>query len=450
MHIFTKAILTSFFLIFFSSLSLSNENSEVTSEELQFDSDKQESVVVSIDPEEKWQDYLDKYGIEDGENERNGRTFFIASYTQEVGQPITSRTFIDSKENAYKKAEINAKADLAKFLGSWMISERFLTDTEVNEDVPQSYQKAVLEPISTANRVGILTDLTLDDQIKKFDPTWDGSGKSEEEKVLKVVEQNQRYVEKMAARARAYLQGASTIFTAEGESDGVYSVTVGIVWSFKSAAIAEAIYNPTIPLPQGKKNLLSIKDRIQNLSNDKLAATMGTRIWWDEDGSPVVVSFAATDGKGLKSIAKKKTALKAKTQIAQFVSEIIESDAENNIDETMQAYDDDSMIGFNNSNFEERIKSRSKLIKLSGVATILLRKFDHPVSGNKMVVNVMSWSPDSSSLAKSLEIMSKDQETKFNATKGGTATGNSSGQSLSTGGIATPGLEGVSSDPDDF
>ena len=105
---------------------------------------------------------------------------------------------------------------------------------------------------------------------------------------------------------------------------------------------------------------------------------------------------------------------------------------------------------FNNSNFEERIKSRSKLIKLSGVATILLRKFDHPVSGNKMVVNVMSWSPDSSSLAKSLEIMSKDQETKFNATKGGTATGNSSGQSLSTGGIATPGLEGVSSDPDDF
>jgi hypothetical protein len=139
-----------------------------------------------------------------------------------------------------------------------------------------------------------------------------------------------------------------------------------------------------------------------------------------------------------------------RSKIAQFVSEIIESDAENNIDETMQAYDDDSMIGFNNSNFEERIKSRSKLIKLSGVATILLRKFDHPVSGNKMVVNVMSWSPDSSSLAKSLEIMSKDQETKFNATKGGTATGNSSGQSLSTGGIATPGLEGVSSDPDDF
>ena len=61
MHIFTKAILTSLFLIFFSSLSLSNENSEVTSEELQFDSDKQENIVVSIDPEEKWQDYLEKY-----------------------------------------------------------------------------------------------------------------------------------------------------------------------------------------------------------------------------------------------------------------------------------------------------------------------------------------------------------------------------------------------------
>ena len=79
MHTF-KAVFVSFFLVFFSSFSLANEDAQVTAEQLQYDNDKQESVVVvSIDPYEKWQDYLDKYDIVEGENERNGRTFFIAS-----------------------------------------------------------------------------------------------------------------------------------------------------------------------------------------------------------------------------------------------------------------------------------------------------------------------------------------------------------------------------------
>jgi len=450
MRIFIKTIFATFSLLFFSSLSLANENSEVTAEELQFDSDRQESVVVSIDPEEKWQDYLDKYGLIEGEQERNGRTFFIASGRQEVGESFSSRKFIDSKDVAYKKAVLQAKGQMVEFMSTWMISERAVTAAEVNEDAPQSFQKAVLEPISTANRVGILTDLTLDDQIKKFDPKWDGSGKSEEEKVLKVVEQNQRYVEKMASRAREYLQGVGTIFTAEGNSYDSYTIVVGMVWSFKSAAVAEAIYNPSTPLPQGKKNPLSIKDRLKKLSNDQLAATMGTRIWWDENGRPVIVSFAATDGKGLQSIAKSKTSLKAKTQIAQFVSEIVESDSENNTDETMQAYGDGTIASFNNSEFNSKITARSKLIPLSGVSTVHWRSFNHPVTKKRMVVNVMYWSPDSAALARALGRITADQETKFKATKGGAATGNSSSQPLPNGGIATPGLEGVSSDPDDF
>lgn len=437
-------------LTLLTTIVFANEDKQVTAEELQYDSDKQESIVVSIDPYDKWQDYLDKYGLNEGENKRNGRTFFIASYGQEVAAPTNSSKFIDSRDTAYKKAVSNAKGELAKFLGSWVVSSSELTDIEINEDVPQSYIKALIEPVSTAERAHKLADLALDDQIKRFDPTWDGTNQTKEEKVSKVVAQNQRYVDRVSARARAYLQGASTIFTAEGDSDGDYSVVVGIVWSFKSAKVAEAIYIPNAPLPIGKKKLLSIKDRLKNLSDDKLAATMGIRVWWDKKGMPVVVSFAATDGKGLKSIAKKKTSLKARVQIAKFVSEIVESDAESNTDETLQAYDDDSKEGFDNSFFEEKITARSKLLKLSGVGTIHFRKFRHPVTGKKMIVNVMTWNPDSARLARALEKMSQDQETKFNSTKGGAVLGNSADQSLPASGIATPGLEGVSSDPDDF
>jgi len=76
----------------------------------------------------------------------------------------------------------------------------------------------------------------------------------------------------------------------------------------------------------------------------------------------------------------------------------------------------------------------------------------HPISNQKIVVNVMAWSPASNKLARKLKTLSDDQETKMNATKGGAIfvdsqeiTDNSSG-----GAVATTGLEGVSSDPDEF
>ncbi len=304
-------ILTIGLFTLFTTIVFANEDKQVTGEQLQYDSDKQEStigtIVVSIDPYDKWQDYIDKYGLEEGFNERNGRTFFIAASAPEaVAAPTSSSKFIDSRRNAYKRAVSSAKANLAESLGTWIKSDSRLTEKEINEDIPQSYIKALIKPVSTAERAHKLTDLALDDQIRRFDPEWDGTNITKEEKVSKVVTQNIRYVDRVSARARAYLQGASTIFTAEGDSGGEYSVVVGIVWSFKSAKVAEAIYIPNAPLPIGKKKQLSIKDRLKKMSNDKLAATIGTRIWWDERGIPVVVSFAATDLRGSQSIAKKR------------------------------------------------------------------------------------------------------------------------------------------------
>jgi hypothetical protein len=48
--------------------------------------------------------------------------------------------------------------------------------------------------------------------------------------------------------------------------------------------------------------------------------------------------------------------------------------------------------------------------------------------------------------------MSSDQKTKMYGTKGGTVFENygNQGQTIPVGGVAVPGLEGVSSDPDDF
>jgi hypothetical protein len=440
-----------------STVTFSVENTEENiGEELQYNSNNHQSTVVkSTDPEDLWNDYLASHKIKLGENKKNGHTFFIAFAAQEVGKLPSERGFIDSKDTAYRKALINAKSDLSNFLGTQMKSNSTFTEKEINEDIPQSYIKAVIGPVSTADRAHLLTDLTLDDQIKKFDPTWDGTNKAKTEKIIdKMVEQNQKYVEYMSSHAREYIQGASPIFSAEGVSDGVYTVTVGIVWSYKSSKVAEAIYLPNKTMPKGKKHLLTVADRLKNMSNTELAASMGVRMWRDEKGMPIVLSFSQADGKGFKSIAKKKTTLKAKTEIAKFVAEIIESDTEVNTDEVMQSYNDDSKKAFNNSDLKAKITARQTGLNLSGISTIHYRKFRHPASDQKMVVNVMAWTPNSSALARGLREMTRIQKTKFNATKGGTVFENTSkGLTGTTGNSnlnSNGGYVGATSDPDDF
>ena len=64
----------------------------------------------------------------------------------------------------------------------------------------------------------------------------------------------------------------------------------------------------------------------------------------------------------------------------------------------------------------------------------------------------MSWSPDSNKLARELLQISKDQETKIDETQGGKVFNSleEASDDDSVGTVATSGLEGVSSDPDDF
>ena len=72
----------------------------------------------------------------------------------------------------------------------------------------------------------------------------------------------------------------------------------------------------------------------------------------------------------------------------------------------------------------------------------------------RIAVNVVAWSPESSMVARGLSKMAKEQELKMEATDGGkvfeTYEESESTDDNSVGTITTLGLEGISSDPDDF
>ncbi len=455
---YTKTILITL-LALFTTVAFAVEKIEITkAEDLQYNSDNHQSVAVkSTDPEKLWNNYLAKHKIKEGHNTGgSGRTFFIVADTQEVGKMPNERGFIESKDIAYRKALAGSKAALAGYLGSWIKGNVSLTEEEINEDIPKSYKKAIVKPVSTADRKRLLEDLTLDDQIKEYNPKWDGTNKTQEEKVEQIIAQEIKFTEYMSSHSREFLQGVSPIFTAEGSADGRYLVTVGIVWSFRSIKVAEAIYTPGMTAPKGKKHLLTIANRLDKMSDTEMSASMGIRLWWDEKGSPVIVSFAQTDGTGSRSIAKKKTRLKAKNQISKYVAEVTESDAEANIAETMRFDVNDNIQAFNETNFTSKINSRQSGLNLSGVDTIHYRRFIHPISNQKMVVNVMSWTPNASAYARDLRKITQDQETNFSASKGGTVFENPNNNKNSSNGVTrddntvSGGYTGAVSSPDDF
>jgi len=439
----------SFILI---SSSVQSQTSNSTAESLQQDSTKQIAVAQPTDPNLRWQAYLDSSGLDEGVNEKNGRIFFIASGSSIVGQPINSKSFIGSRTIAYNKALLVAKSELAETISSELKSERGLKLFESGNEPAPALQKTVVEPLSIADKAHTLTSLALDDQIKKFDPTWDGTNKSKEEKLDKIAIQIERYTESLSQKAIMFLQGASPVFNAEGPVDGSYTVVVGLVWSGKFTKIAESLYNPSVKIPIGKKTL-TVKDQIKEMlkkSPDSLAATMGVRVWRNENGERVVVSFAAANNIGSPIIAKKKTSMRGRSQIAQFISEAIVSEGNMGGGEQLNYYEDGSSEAFNEEKFKQDITARSKLVKLSGVASVFYWKGKHPVSNKRMVVNVMSWSPSSASVARGLEKMASDQETKMGAVKGGTISNTKNSNESPVGGTAVKGMSGAMSDPNDF
>ena len=98
------------------------------------------------------------------------------------------------------------------------------------------------------------------------------------------------------------------------------------------------------------------------------------------------------------------------------------------------------------------IKAESKNVQVAGLGSVLYKNIRHPNSEKKIVVNVILWSPEADKLARDLTKVSEDQRLKMEATDGGTIfeSYEESSEDNSVGSISTEGLEGISSDSDDF
>jgi len=424
---------------------------ETPPDTIQYDPGAQVSIASPTDPTLSWEYYLEKNNLVEGINQKGDRVFFIASGEAVVGKSITSNSFADSRTIAYNKALLTAKSELTEFVSSEINSERALSVFSEGGETPDSIREKITRPLSILEKLHTLTNLALDYEIRKFDPEWDGRNKTRETKVQKLIGSVESYREDISSKARLFLQGATPMFNAEGLVDNQYVIKVGIVWSTRSAQIAESIYNPDVEAPIGK-NKRTIREQLNSLTNNELAATLGVRIWWDQEGLPVILSFASTHGGGSPIIAKKKTSLRARAQIAQFVAEQIVSSGSLGSGETMHYYEDDSHVAFNEQEFEQTIRAKSKTIKLIGVGTIKYKKIIHPITKKRIAVNVMYWSPKTSKKASDFKKTSKNLKSKMKKVRNNTLFENypNQGRNTPNNNTPAPGFQGIGSSADDF
>lgn len=433
--------------LMFFVVGAQNVHSQTVSEAQQLaeDSSLQASSAEATDPTLRWEEYLGQYGLVEGFNKKGNKVFFISSGESAVGKPLDDRSFISSRTAAFGRAMLTAKSALAESVGAEISSKRGLQMFEEGGQVSPGLGK-VKSHLSIMDKARTLIDAELDDQIKKYDPSWDGTGVPEDQKRDALAIQTEKYTENLAQHAQLFLQGATPIFNAEGPVGEDYLVVVGLVWSPTMTRVAESMYNPSAKTPKGKPSR-PIKDQIDDLiENEKLngiASTMGVRVWRDENGDRVVVSFAAESGVGSTAIAKKKSGLRARSQIAQFISENVTSDGVLSGDETLVYFDDGGLEAFDQTSFQQEIKATSRRVCMQGVAPIAYWRGRHPNSSGKMVVSVLAWTPASQMQAESALVLA-------GADVGGSCSGVNEVATPSTTPEAVGGMKGAASSTDDF
>ena len=338
-------------------------------------------------------EYLASKGMSDGENsKKDGSRYYVAVGYGAIQAPLESRSYIDSRVNAYNKAMLDAKAKMAEYL-------EIVIRTETEHD----YSEGNWGGTETAED----NDLSINAKVKRLimerlDKDLQTEGLHPDETNAEARERNARkrlnsdfYKKVISTAAKAEITGMQVMCSFEGVPAGKKGeIGVVAIWSPKLQAMAQSISNGgKLPSGIGKK---PIKEQIPT---DKavLLSTFGVQQKIDENGDLVLVAFgqagAVTDSPQSTNAARSKAKMQAMAAIREFAGESVAvmTDAVNaeNVEEFENAAEEYEDV----SAFSQKIKAVAESLNISGIATIKNWDCKHPLTGRTVYGVVCSWSP---------------------------------------------------------
>ena len=356
-------------------------------------------------------EYIAKKGWQQGLN-AGGRYVAIVSSTIDVSP--SDKNFQLYRINAYNKAMLDAKAEVAKYF-SQEISTRaknILSEPESAESIKAKAEaEAGISP-SIIDKTMALVNKKLDNALEKEGITLE-SKKAEPIIEDLINESSYQNFVKSIAKSQVGALITSKIFEQDRE------IVVVAYYSDNTKLLAGAINGRgDVPKVKPRKGE-PIRDWIKKLKLSQLYSSMGIQMTSDEDGNIVILSYgqskARTKSATSKNMAYEKAVLEADQYIRNFAGETVVYAGEKEMMENSKEYLDNAVEMALDDSMKKKIETQADALKISGISTIRSWSITDPRSDSIICGVVRMWSIKTSDTAN----ISREQMRDATTNRGG-------------------------------
>lgn len=360
-------------------------------------------------------DYIDNKGWSEGENTRKGKSFYVGVGIGSSGASMQQVSYIDSIQNAFIRAQMNAKTDMAE-------SQAKQITSEISNEFVQSFKEGVkpvdiitnndleaqsYDDLSVYQKMKLLIHQKLNESISKENKDKVGENERELQREIDGILSQNVFRDSIEATAASNIRGMKVVYSnlsAKPNSNKTNVCNV-VVWSENFVKYADAMTTGNFSvLNNPKKKKKPLKEQVKK--GDALMVTFGTFMDRDENGDMAILSYAQSGIKSSTSnsqqAALRTAKLKAERAIIQFRSENVEVQEKiNNFEITTEKAN--SMIDtYSEENIDRRQRaSASGTLQGSTVIHRWVKK--HPVTSRAVAGVVVAWSPSAANFAKSMK-----------------------------------------------
>ncbi len=382
--------------------------------------------------EDIMQKFLDKKGWVEGPNKNSkGSEFFVVTGSKQIMAPYKSKNFINSRGNAFTMAMADAKRAMVEYLETEIETSMQMEMSEPSEKREEARLAEIKSEVLAIEELKKAAGAAKDDIQKKGDEfgsalvkaAASGADRLYRDKLDKELrakgidpdkpvdaqllktELKETFQESTKALAQSRLSGIQAYATFEHLPADKPKGEIGVIaiWSKKLHAMALAVSRGGVFIPPGTPK----KPLRHQIPKDKLALlmTLGVQMKTDENGELNLVSFcqAGQRNKRAKKSASRQAALCAQKQIRQYAGEMLYSATSEEEAESLEVLEGDMEIYENDSSFEDKIKTVSEKMKISGMSKLNTWHTKHPITKQQIRGAVYAWSPGSSNVAKRMK-----------------------------------------------
>ena len=358
-----------------------------------------ESSVERVSVRELMDGYLAEKGWTEGWNIRpDGSGFFVTCGAGVIQADPSSRSYIDSRANAFDKAMLDAETKMAEHLGT-----RIRTAL-VNEYAEGSFAgnaAAETNEASVLARFRRVLRNRLDAELREegFDPaTADAAAR---ERAASKCIATEAFGRAIRTCARAGVCGMQAACTFEGvPAAGKGEIGVVAVWSPKLQNMAHALATGAA-MPAGVPKRPIAEQIPQDAKT--LVSTFGVQQRLDENGRLVLLAFgqagAVSDSAMAAGAAEEKARQRAIAAIREFAGRSVAVATDMASIETVEEFDNAVEEYADLSAFRRRASAVAEQMRISGISTVKRWEAVHPVSGRKVHGVVCAWSPEAAARA---------------------------------------------------